>query len=166
MKEYANSYTKTLDMGTTLTAILLVNNEAFVINIGDSRTYKLVNSKLFQVTTDQNLWNSTPEAERQDIQASGVYGERANDVTFWKVLTSALGPKKTLKIDTYYIDKPYGTYILTTDGVHDYIDNDITAATLTNQNTTLKEKCKIIVEDAKENMSTDNLSILIIEVKQ
>lgn len=166
MKEYAEKYTKTLDMGTTLTAILFVSNEAYVINIGDSRTYKLANNKLFQVTMDQNLWNSTPEAERNDIQASGIYGDRANDITFWKVLTSALGPKKTLKIDTYYIEKPEGLYILTTDGIHDYIDNDITAATLMNEKTSLKEKCKIIIEDAKENMSTDNLSILIIEVKQ
>ncbi|WP_339020582.1 PP2C family protein-serine/threonine phosphatase [Spiroplasma endosymbiont of Atherix ibis] len=164
MIEYSNDNFETKDMGTTLTAILFTNVGAFVINVGDSRTYKLVNNELFQITQDQNLWNSTPEAERKDIQMSGVY-EKANDFTFWKVLTSALGPQKTLRIDTYYIENQEGTYILTTDGVHDYIDEEITASTLSNRKVKLKDKVDLIIEDAKDNASTDNLSILIIEVE-
>ncbi|AHI53195.1 PP2C family protein-serine/threonine phosphatase [Spiroplasma culicicola] len=164
MVDHSHEHLETLDMGTTLTAILFTQGAAFVINIGDSRTYKVVNNKLFQISQDQNLWNSTPEAERKDIQMSGMY-ERANEVTFWKVLTSALGPQKTLRIDTYYIESPAGIYILTTDGVHDYIDEDVTAATLVNPKMKLKEKAHMIVEDAKDNVSTDNLSILIIEAE-
>ncbi|QBQ08020.1 phosphorylated protein phosphatase [Spiroplasma gladiatoris] len=164
MVEYSNDNFTTKDMGTTLTAILFTELGGFVVNIGDSRTYKLVDDKLFQITLDQNLWNSTPEAERRDIQMSGLY-ERANDVTFWKVLTSALGPQKTLKIDTYFIEIPEGTYILTTDGIHDYIDEDLVAAVLANKKMKLKEKGLEIIEDAKDNVSTDNLSILIIEAE-
>ncbi|QGS52237.1 PP2C family protein-serine/threonine phosphatase [Spiroplasma tabanidicola] len=164
MIEYSNEDFSTKDMGTTLTAILFTEIGGFVINIGDSRTYKLVDNKLFQITQDQNLWNSTPEAERKDIQMSGLY-ERANDITFWKVLTSALGPQKTLKIDTYYIEAPLGTYILTTDGVHDYIDEDMVAAILSNKKVKLKDKGQEIIEDAKDNVSTDNLSILLIEAE-
>lgn len=165
MIEYSNDHNEVLDMGTTLTAILFVDNKGYVINIGDSRTYKLVDNKIYQITVDQNLWNSTPEEEKKDIQMSGVYGSYQNEVTFWKVLTSALGPKKTLRIDTYLVDDAKGTYMLTTDGVHDYIDVDITMSTLKNSNNKLKEKASIIINDAKENMSTDNLSILLIEVE-
>ncbi|QEH62187.1 phosphorylated protein phosphatase [Spiroplasma chinense] len=164
MVEHSNENFETRDMGTTLTAILFTQGAAFVINIGDSRTYKIVDDSLFQISQDQNLWNSTPEAERRDIQMSGMY-ERANDITFWKVLTSALGPQKTLRIDTYFIENPIGTYMLTSDGVHDYIDEKITAATLINKKMKLKEKAKLIVEDAKDNISTDNLSILIIQAE-
>ncbi|AGR42393.1 PP2C family protein-serine/threonine phosphatase [Spiroplasma diminutum] len=164
MVEYSNERFETRDMGTTLTAILFTKVGGFVINVGDSRTYKLVNNELFQITQDQNLWNSTPEAERRDIQMSGIY-EKANDVTFWKVLTSALGPQKTLRIDTYFIENQEGTYMLTTDGVHDYMDEEITASTLSNSKVKLKDKANLIVEDAKDNVSTDNLSILIIEAE-
>ncbi|AGR41525.1 PP2C family protein-serine/threonine phosphatase [Spiroplasma taiwanense] len=164
MIEYSNDRFETKDMGTTLTAILFTKIGGFVINIGDSRTYKLVNNSLFQITQDQNLWNSTPEAERKDIQMSSLY-EKANELTFWKVLTSALGPQKTLRVDTYFIEKQEGIYMLTTDGVHDYIDQDITVATLSNKKIKLKEKANLIVEDAKDNISTDNLSILIIEAE-
>ncbi|AOG60728.1 phosphorylated protein phosphatase [Spiroplasma helicoides] len=164
MVEYSNEHLETKDMGTTLTAILFAKAGAFVINIGDSRTYKLSDNKLFQITQDQNLWNSTPEAERRDIQMSGQY-ERANDITFWKVLTSALGPQKTLRIDTYYIEVPQGIYMLTSDGVHDYIDEEIAASTLANSRMKLKDMAYNIIEDAKDNVSTDNLSILIIEAE-
>lgn len=164
MVEHAEENFETRDMGTTLTAILYTQGSAFVINIGDSRTYKVVDDKLFQVSQDQNLWNSTPEAERNDIKMSGMY-EKANELTFWKVLTSALGPQKTLRIDTYYIEKPEGIYMLTTDGIHDYIDEQIVASTLMNKKQKLKDKASMIIEDAKDNVSTDNLSILIIEVE-
>ncbi|AXK51350.1 PP2C family protein-serine/threonine phosphatase [Spiroplasma alleghenense] len=164
MIDYADQDLTTKDMGTTLTAILFANNCAYVINVGDSRTYKVVDNRLFQVSQDQNLWNSTPEAERKDIQMSGMY-DKATEVTFWKVLTSALGPAKTLRIDTYFIEDPKGIYILTTDGVHDYMDEDIVVSTLLNPKQKMKEKAHLIIEDAKDNMSTDNLSILIIEVE-
>ncbi|AKU79426.1 PP2C family protein-serine/threonine phosphatase [Spiroplasma turonicum] len=164
MVEYSNDHFETKDMGTTLTAILFTKVGAFVVNIGDSRTYKLVGEDLHQITQDQNLWNSTPEAERNDMKISGLYSE-VNEVTFWKVLTSALGPQKTLRIDTYYIEEMKGIYILTTDGIHDYMDNDLTISTLGNKKIKLKDKAFYIIEDAKENVSTDNLTILIIEVE-
>lgn len=163
MVEHAQENFETRDMGTTLTAILFTNNKAFVINIGDSRTYKIVDNKLFQISQDQNLWNSTPDDEKKDLQMSAALN-KMNEATFWKVLTSALGPQKTLRIDTFYIEESKGIYMLTTDGVHDYIDEDIAASTLINAKQKLKDKASLIVEDAKDNVSTDNLSILIIEV--
>ncbi|AKX33845.1 phosphorylated protein phosphatase [Spiroplasma litorale] len=164
MVEYSNEHFETKDMGTTLTAILFTSIGGFVVNIGDSRTYKLVGEDIHQITQDQNLWNSTPEAERNDMKMSGLYSE-VNEVTFWKVLTSALGPQKTLRIDTYFIEDISGTYFLTTDGIHDYMDNELTASTLANKKIKLKDKAFYIIEDAKENVSTDNLTILIIEVE-
>ncbi|WP_338969539.1 PP2C family protein-serine/threonine phosphatase [Spiroplasma endosymbiont of Labia minor] len=164
MIDYASIHKETLDMGTTLTAILFANKKAYVVNIGDSRTYKLVNNNLFQISQDQNLWNSTPEEDRDEIKTNNNIFGKTSDVTFWKVLTSALGPSKTLRIDTYFLEDPYGVFILTSDGVHDYFDEEIVVATLQNQKLKLKDKAQLIISDAKDNMSTDNLSILIIEV--
>jgi serine/threonine protein phosphatase PrpC len=165
MIDYASNDESTWDMGTTLTATLFLQDKAFVVNVGDSRTYKVVNNSLYQITMDQNLWNSTPEEEKRDIQLSGAFGKHQNEVTFWKVLTSALGPRKTLKIDTYLVEDFKGIYILTSDGVHDYIEEAITVATLKNEKIKLKDKAAMIIDDAKDNMSTDNLSILIIEAE-
>ncbi|WP_339023021.1 PP2C family protein-serine/threonine phosphatase [Spiroplasma endosymbiont of Crioceris asparagi] len=164
MINHANKKPETLDMGTTLTAVLFVKNRAFNINIGDSRTYKIEDEELVQISVDQNLWNQTNDQEKEAARKTNLYA-KMNEATFWKVLTSALGPNKSLKIDIKEIEDPKGIYMLTTDGVHDYIDEEVTASTLLNTSLKLKKKAYFIVEDAKDNISTDNLSILIVEAK-
>lgn len=165
MKEYANQHPEALDMGTTLTAILITNHKAFVINIGDSRTYKYVDNKLFLVTKDQNLWNAASQEEQEKVRSSTIQGSRMNELTYWKVLTSALGPKKTLKIDTYLINDIKGTYLLTTDGIHDYIDEE-SIVEIMDSKAKLKNKGQEMIDYAKGNLSTDNLSILLLEVDE
>lgn len=164
MQEFGQTNYEALDMGTTLTSILFANDKVFVLNIGDSRTYKFSKGKLYQITKDQNLWNSTPSVERERIRKLGIYGGRLNELTYWKILTSGLGPKKTLKIDTFLIKNAEGTYFLSTDGVHDYFDEEGVIEILESKQN-LKKKSKKIIELAKGNLSTDNLSILMIEVK-
>ncbi|WP_338983971.1 PP2C family protein-serine/threonine phosphatase [Spiroplasma endosymbiont of Othius punctulatus] len=166
MIKYSNVHKKTLDMGTTLTAVLFLDTErAFVVNVGDSRTHKLniENETLTQITIDQNLENTTTEEEKDQARNTMLY-QRMTEQTFWKVLTSALGPKKQLKIDIYDA-APSGTWMLTTDGIHDYVDEEMVVATLLNEKMKMKRKGQLIIEDAKDNMSTDNLSILIIEAE-
>ena len=42
-------------MGTTITLVLLINMNAFILNIGDARTYHFKNKKLKLVTQDHSL---------------------------------------------------------------------------------------------------------------
>jgi len=166
MEDYAFSHPDSLDMGTTLTALLITEIGAFVVNVGDSRTYKIVDHKLHQVTIDQNLLNEefSAKEEQKLKKKSESLGLNLNEITYWKILVSALGPTKNLKIDTFYLKKPEGKYLLTTDGVHDYIDVDETYQILTKKEKT-KNQAKALVEIAKMNLSKDNLSLIIVEVE-
>lgn len=161
MQNHAQVHPETWDMGTTLAAILLLNNrdKAYIVNIGDSRVYKYVDGNLKQITKDQNLWNSTAPQDRAKIQK-----QHSADFTYWKILTSALGPNKSLRIETHVLNKAAGTYVLTTDGVHDYLGHDDFHNVLGNKKT-LKNRVKGLINMAKSNLSTDNLSILVVEVK-
>ncbi|MBY7704321.1 hypothetical protein JIY74_29205 [Vibrio harveyi] len=69
-----------------------------------------------------------------------------------------------MKPDNYVIDEIQGVYCLTSDGVHDYVDSQ-TFVDFLEVKSSLKSKTKNIVEFAMGNLSTDNLSIIIIEVK-
>ncbi|WP_031542058.1 PP2C family protein-serine/threonine phosphatase [Mesoplasma photuris] len=164
MKAFAEAHPETLDMGTTLTCILFTNEKGYVLNIGDSRTYKFSNDKIRQITVDQNLYNNTDPEKRDEINNTKSYGTRFNEMTYWKVLTSALGPSKTIKIDKTLLNNIKGTYFLTTDGIHDYIDHDTIKDFLSDKGS-MKSKCANIISFAKGNMSTDNLTILMIEVQ-
>lgn len=163
MRFHSDIYIETKDMGTTLTAIIFVNEKAFVVNIGDSRTYKVSKNKVSQITKDQNLWNETKNKEDKKNEIKKFLGSKFNELTYWKVLTSALGPNKTLKIDTYLIRDARGTYVLTTDGVHDYVDKE-TLKEMIEDKGKLKKKAKELVSYALKNLSTDNLSLIIVEV--
>ncbi|AJM72024.1 PP2C family protein-serine/threonine phosphatase [Mycoplasma yeatsii] len=164
MKKVANNCPKLSDMGTTLSAIIFTNNKAYVINIGDSRVYKFSDNRLKQITVDQNLMNSNYDPEKIKERAQKLYGSRFNEMTYWKILTSALGPNKKMKPDNYVIDEIQGVYCLTSDGVHDYVDSQ-TFVDFLEIRSSLKTKTKNIVKFAMGNLSTDNLSIIIIEVK-
>lgn len=164
MFKYAQDNPETMDMGTTMVACLIANDKVFVLNIGDSRLYKLHYDELYQITSDQNIWNDKNYRSLQENQLKAKYAKTYSN-TFWKVLTSALGPNKTLKIDTYVIQNTDGTYILTTDGVHDYVDEYDFIEILESKNK-LNEKAKMLINRALNNMSTDNLTALIFEIEQ
>ncbi|AVN64278.1 MULTISPECIES: PP2C family protein-serine/threonine phosphatase [Mesoplasma] len=163
MKDHVDVFYETHDMGTTLTAVLFVEKKAFVVNIGDSRTYRLKDGKLNQITVDQNLWNDKDNREKRKEEIKNYLGAKFNEMTYWKVLTSALGPNKNTKIDTYLLNDNVGTFVLTTDGVHDYIDAETFTEILSSKRR-LKSKAKDMIEFAMNNFSTDNLSLLIVEM--
>lgn len=161
MQRHAQINPETWDMGTTLAALLInaKSKKAYTVNIGDSRIYRCNQNHCTQITRDQNLWNSTAPHERVKIERL-----HSADFTYWKVLTSALGPTKPLRIETQTLDRPQGTYLLTTDGVHDYIDIDEMKQIVT-RISRLKNRSRELIRRAKANLSTDNLTVLIVEVR-
>ncbi|MDP4040155.1 PP2C family protein-serine/threonine phosphatase [Mycoplasma mycoides] len=163
MKKYVEDFIEAKDMGTTLSAILIANNNAHIINIGDSRIYHLKDQSLNQITIDQNLMNSNYDIQKIRQQAQRYYGTKFNENTYWKSLTSALGPAKKLKIDSYFLKNSNGLFCLTTDGIHDFIDSK-TFKDYLDLKSSLKTKAKNIIKYSINNLSTDNLSIILLEV--
>lgn len=161
MQRHAQVNPETWDMGTTLAALLVssVQKKSYIVNVGDSRIYRCDQQGCIQLTRDQNLWNSTSAHERLKIEKV-----HSVDFTYWKVLTSALGPTKPLRVETNTIENPKGTYLLTTDGVHDYIDVTEMKQIVTRWSL-LKNRAKELIKRAKSNLSTDNLTVLIVEVR-
>ncbi|WP_342252490.1 PP2C family protein-serine/threonine phosphatase [Spiroplasma endosymbiont of Amphibalanus improvisus] len=152
------------DMGTTLVTAVMSNSKIFVANVGDSRLYKLHNNKIYQITEDQNIYNSTTQDERTKLLQNPHLKNKYNEDTFWKILTSALGPTKKMKIDTYIIKDTPGQYILTTDGIHDFLDTS-EMYNILKSNKKADDKLKDIIQLALDNFSTDNLSALLFEIK-
>jgi len=68
MEIIANDDQQKLAMGTTLSALLIVDGKnGFTVNVGDSRIYQFYHDKLKQLTIDQNLYNQTRASERRKI---------------------------------------------------------------------------------------------------
>ncbi|NQZ66038.1 MAG: serine/threonine-protein phosphatase [Mycoplasmatales bacterium] len=159
MTVFAKPNRSLLDMGTTVTAALILNDEIKVFNIGDSRTY-IYNGLLHQITVDHNLRNYY-------INKHGYSEEEAATVMGAAALTSALGPKKKTTIDTYKTERnaDFKTVILTSDGIHDYISKPNFEKIISTSSASLEERGDVLIRQAIKGKSSDNLTVVIVEVE-
>lgn len=150
------------DMGTTVTAAIVFKEtkKMVIFNIGDSRTY-IFDGQLHQITIDHNLMNYY-------IVNEGLSYFEASKIPGGAALTSALGPSKKTNIEAFNIDDNNSSskkmIILTSDGIHDYIDKP-RFEIIMGQKTSLEEKANTLVDEAIKGQSTDNLTIIIMEVE-
>ncbi|PAF54934.1 PP2C family serine/threonine-protein phosphatase [Mycoplasmopsis agassizii] len=157
--EAGNSVEK-IDMGTTVVAALFFINsrKIFIFNVGDSRAY-VYNGLLHQVSIDHNLMNYYIRNEK-------MKPEEAAKILSATALTSALGPQKKTNLEVFEIneDSKVKALILTSDGVHDYIQKPMFEQVIAS-NSSLEVKSKELIKKAILGKSTDNLTVLIVEVK-
>jgi serine/threonine protein phosphatase PrpC/CRP-like cAMP-binding protein len=103
-------------MGTTLVAVLILNNHAFVVNVGDSRAYLLRQGDLEQLTRDHNVYNEL-------IRRKKLRPEAVNQVAPKNALTRAVGIYEHCEAETLVIDVVEGDRILLcSDGLYRYFE--------------------------------------------
>ena len=159
MKKFSQKNISFLDMGTTLTLAIVSKEFIKVYNIGDSRTY-IYNGVIHQITKDHNLRNYY-------ISKYNYSEEKAATIMGAAALTNALGPNKKIKIDSFLIkfDENIKYVILTSDGIHDYINKDIFEKIISSKKIDLEKKAENLIKQAIKNKSSDNLTNIILEVE-
>lgn len=146
-----------LDMGTTVTAAIVIDGDIKIYNIGDSRTY-IYNGLLHQITVDHNLRNHyIKKFNYSEDEAAQVVGAAA--------LTSALGPTKTTSAEQFQVanDSSVKFIILTSDGIHDYISKPNFEKIIASKHS-LEKKSSALIKYAIKGKSSDNLTVVIVEV--
>jgi serine/threonine protein phosphatase PrpC len=103
-------------MGTTLAAVLILNNHAFIVNVGDSRAYLLREGDLEQLTRDHNVLNEL-------IRRRKLSPDSAKQLAPKHALTRAVGIYEHCEPETLIIDVVEGDRILLcTDGLYRYFE--------------------------------------------
>ncbi|MBW0594500.1 serine/threonine-protein phosphatase [Mycoplasmopsis anatis] len=153
------------DMGTTLTAALIFRKQKKIIifNSGDSRTYILnKNDDLIQITVDHNYYNQLIQEGYDKIVANS---QRES-----KYLTSALGPSKKTTLEVFELNtESYmktKSILLTSDGIHGFINNDEIELIVKNSDLSLKSRIETILTSAQIANSNDNMSVAIIDFNE
>ncbi len=129
----------------TFTALVIKSNTAHIFHVGDTRVYRLIDNNLEQITEDHRLWVSKEKS----------------------YLRRALGMKEQLELDYHSFTLDIGDlFILATDGVYEFIDNKFIIETIKKYTGDLDKAASLIIEEALQQGSTDNLSIQIIRIDQ
>ncbi|MDD5271924.1 MAG: bifunctional protein-serine/threonine kinase/phosphatase [Methylovulum sp.] len=135
-------YQSAKGMVSTLSILVLKSTTAHIFHIGDSRIYRLRRGNLEQITRDHRVW-------------------LANDKSY---LNRAMGIEPRLEVDYKSLPLVMGdVFVLTTDGVHDFIDGQTLKKQL-QATVDLPELASQIVRQALANRSDDNLTCQIVRI--
>lgn len=105
-------------MGTTLVALILVQDQGFFINVGDSRGYRLRGEEFQQVTNDHTWIEET-------VVSGQMSREEAENHPYKHVITRALGTMAEVLPDLFTFDPAVGdVYYLCSDGVTNHVSNE------------------------------------------
>lgn len=140
------------DGGTTLTAALVMGNNAYIAHIGDTRAYLLNQGEIKQITKDHSYAQRLEELG-QATPAEAAYAQN--------ILYRAVGQDSTVEVDTYIQHLPSGSsLLLCSDGLWGPVEKDFLTHIL-NTSATPQEACERLIEKANENGGRDNITAIV-----
>jgi PPM family protein phosphatase len=141
-------------MGTTCTAVCLVDRKLLIGQIGDSRCYVLRSGQLAQLTKDQSL-------AAQLIEAGAMTAEEAKSFEHANIILQALGVQEKVDVVLSYVDLCQGDVVLiSSDGLHGPVMDDEMKAVLIAESDP-KKACETLIAKANEREGPDNISVVV-----
>jgi len=144
-------------MATTLTMFVAVWPDLYLLQVGDSRAYRLRAGKLEQLTRDQTM--------AQDLLASGVLTpEQAARSPYAHVLSSSLGGA-TWQPEVTRTDLKWGDILLLcTDGLTKHVSDEKIRERLGALRTS-EQVARGLLDDALDGGGSDNVTVLVSRAK-
>ena len=144
-------------MGTTLTGLLVDDDEVAIVHVGDSRAYVFRDGELRRLTRDHSL---VEELRRQ----GRLTPEEAEEHPQRSIITRALGPERDVQLDIHTHRARNGdVYLVCSDGLTSMVREDkvreIVAAT-----DSLQAAVDALVAEANEMGGRDNITVVLFRV--
>jgi len=145
-------------MGTTLCLLLIIGSRGFYAHVGDSRLYRQRGKAIEQLTMDHSFYNEV--MLNQPELASELLDDR-----FKNAITRALGPTASVEVDTEDFPlKPGDRFMLCSDGLHGYLDEDEGALDRLMAMGDLDRAAEAMIRYANDQGGKDNTTAVIVEV--
>ena len=144
-------------MGTTLTALALVEDLAIVAQVGDSRAYLIRDGAIRQVTSDHS-WVA------EQVRLGGMTLEQAEQSPYRNVITRSIGTMAFVEPDLYREEVLAGDrWLLCTDGLTGHVADEELLRVVTGAAPC--EACRQLVELANARGGRDNITVCVVEVR-
>jgi protein phosphatase len=140
--------------GTTLLCALLLGNQAYIANVGDSRAYLVSPEGCRQITRDHSIVDVMVELGQMTAEEAVHHPQR-------NVLYRAVGQRGPLEVDTFFCRIPPGeVLLLCSDGLWEMV-NEGDIAHIVTISSSLQEACDALVRKANEAGGKDNISVIL-----
>lgn len=159
IRRLANQNPSMKGMGTTLVGFIIEGDQLAVINIGDSRLYRIRDGQIEQITQDHTL---TGVKERMGL----LTREEASNDPQKHILMSALGIEvmDSIIVDffsTKILEKDL--YLICSDGLHDMLDDKEILETINSiENKSLENAGHSLIKKANLAGGRDNITVILI----
>ena len=142
-------------MGTTMVGLLTRESRVWVVNIGDSRCYRLRNRHLEQVTSDHSL-------VEEQVRLGRMTESEALRSPLRNVITRALGTQGAVTPDIVELEAdPGDLFMLCSDGLTRELDDPLIESLLS-LDLSLEDLCARLVSAAKKAGGHDNITCLLV----
>lgn len=145
-------------MGTTLVALAAREQRVWVLNVGDSRCYRLRKGKLEQLSRDHSL-------VEEQVRLGRMTPREALHSPLKNVITRALGTQSHVTPDVFEFDvEPGDIFLLCSDGLTRELSDSV-IQDLLNRDLPLETHSIQLVEAAKKAGGHDNITCLLVRAE-
>ena len=145
-------------MGCTAELLVYLNDTILIGHVGDSRTYRLRNSELVQLTTDHSFVQ-----EQADLGI--ISQEQIDNHSLKNLILRVVGSGEKLEVDMIGSDVQAGdVFLLCTDGLSSLVPKDQIEEILSHE-LEPEIKATMLIDQANFNGGTDNITAVVVEFK-
>ncbi len=155
---YGERQTAARGLGSTVTLMLVSNDQAYIANVGDSRTYLLRNNTLKSLTKDHSLvWRLV---ENKQISEDDVYTHPQRNLIY-----RSLGAgHRNIEVDIFYETlRPGDTFLLCSDGLWEMVRREDLRKTLS-ESASPQKICENLIAQANDGGGEDNITAVVVHV--
>jgi len=140
--------------GTTLICAVMLDSQAYIAHVGDSRAYVLTDDGLQQITQDHSVVHRLIDLGQITPAEAAVHPQR-------NVLYRAVGQSSTLEVDTYVQKlRPGESLLLCSDGLWGSVD-EAQMSDLIKGAPSVQRACVDLVAAANEAGGRDNITVIL-----
>lgn len=140
-------------MGTTATLTLVIEGEAFIAQVGDSRAYLIRKGAARQLTKDQSFVQRLIDAGRMTAKEAAQSEHR-------NIILQALGPEEKVVTDFYRVKlENDDAMVLCSDGLSNQVSND-DIARIARGSSKPQDVCNALIEEALHTGAPDNVTVI------
>jgi serine/threonine protein phosphatase PrpC len=146
-------------MGTTITAALIVNTTAYVVNVGDSRTYLYrADIGLNPITRDHSHVANLVKAG--EIKPDEIYTHPQRNQIY-----RCLGEHATVEADTFTVPlQPDDILLLCSDGLWEMVRDPAMEKIIASSSHLPAQISNILVQAALNHGGADNISVIVVGI--
>ena len=158
---YQHGQDNHVNLGTTITGVLIVDNEYMAVNVGDSRTYMLENG-IVQITEDQSLMAREVKLGRLTEEQAAIDPRR-------NVLLQCVGATPNIEIEFYKGEVKSGqSFLVCSDGLRHMVSseelNSLLNPSILQTETDINNALNYVIKLNMDRNETDNITAGYIKV--